>query len=150
MSEGSNPTVTRRDLATGLAAELAREALAEAGRLGVNVCAVVVDSAAQPLALLRMNGVSDVIVEIATDKARTAATFRRATDALRDRLGSDKMWLGATSRTSMMLWGGGLPIFDEDICVGAIGVSGALVEQDIQCAETALRTTGLRGASETT
>ncbi len=139
-----NITVTRRDLSTDLAAELVRNAVAEAGRLGVNICAVVVDTSGLPLALLRMNGVSEIIVGIATDKAKTAATFRRSTGELRDRLGTENMWLGATSRKNLMLWGGGLPIFDQDQCIGSIGVSGALVEQDVHCAETALGASDLQ------
>lgn len=136
--------VTRSDLSTELAAELVGNAIAEARRLRVNICAVVVDSASQPLAMLRMNAVSDMVVGIATDKAKTAATFRRATDEMRDRLGVDGMWLGAASRKNLMLWGGGLPIFVQDQCIGSIGVSGALVEQDIYCAETALVASGLQ------
>lgn len=144
MPEDRTIAVTRSDLSTDLAAELVGNAVAEARRLGVNICAVVVDSSGLPLATLRMNGVSEMIVGFATDKAKTAATFRRATDEMRDRLGADHLWLGASSRTNLMLWGGGLPIFHQDQCIGSIGVSGALVQQDIQCAEAALSASGLQ------
>jgi uncharacterized protein GlcG (DUF336 family) len=43
----------------------------------------------------------------------------------------------------MLLWGGGLPVLIDGVCVGAIGVSGGLVAQDIACAKAALAVYGL-------
>lgn len=136
--------VSRIDLSSVLASKVVERAVLEAGRIGIKVCAVVADSSGLPLAVLRMDEVNGPILEIATDKAYTAASFRRTTEALRDRMNDDSMRLGASSRKRLMLWGGGLPIFLDNKCIGSIGVSGGTPEQDIQCASAALSEFGLR------
>ncbi|MCF1709429.1 heme-binding protein [Tabrizicola sp. J26] len=140
---GTAATTTRRDITTETAAALVRAAIDEATRIKVRICAVAVDASGLPLALLRMNGVNEPMVAFATDKAWTAATMRRGTDALRQRMEQDPLRLGAANRERLMLWGGGLPIVIDGEVVGAIGVSGALVDQDVHCAEAALASCGL-------
>lgn len=136
-------TVARRDLTTDMAIKLTGAAIAEAARLGLRICAVVADAGGLPLSVMRMNGANEPFLTAALDKAWTAAGFRRSTEVLRERMAEDELRAGATSRPHMLLWGGGLPILVDGECVGAIGVSGGLVSQDITCAEAALSACGL-------
>lgn len=41
-------------------------------------------------------------------------------------------------RPRMVLFGGGIPVIHEGHCVGAVGVSGASEDQDVECAEKGL------------
>lgn len=130
--------VAQHHLGSATALQLVQAAIVEAERQGLRIAAVAVDAAGLPLAALRMDGVNEAFMTAATDKAWTAVAFRRSTDALRERMADDELRAGAASRSRMLLWGGGLPVLVGGACVGAIGVSGGLVAQDIACAEAAL------------
>ena len=49
-------------------------------------------------------------------------------------------------RNRLITWTGGIPIFDGQDCVGGIGVSGAMDHQDLECADAALKSVGLKDA----
>lgn len=139
----TSTVVSQAHLASATALQLVQAAVAEARRLGLRIVAVAVDAGGLPLAVLRMDGVNEAFLAAATDKAWTAATFRRSTEALRERMAAQELRAGAATRSRMLLWGGGLPVIVADTCVGAIGVSGGLVDQDISCAEAALHACAL-------
>lgn len=128
----------RPEMTHDQALALVRGAVEAALARDIAVAAVAVDATGLPLALWRMNGVNPAFLEAASDKAWTAAQFRRSTEALRERMAEETLRAGAASRGRMLLWGGGLPVLVEGACIGAIGVSGGLVAQDIACAEAAL------------
>jgi uncharacterized protein GlcG (DUF336 family) len=135
--------VVQHHLGAATAMQLVQAAIGEAERQGLRIAAVAVDAAGLPLAALRMDGVNEAFMTAASDKAWTAAAFRRSTDALRQRMADDELRAGAATRSRMLLWGGGLPVLIDGVCVGAIGVSGGLVAQDIACAKAALAVYGL-------
>ena len=54
--------------------------------------------------------------------------------------------LGVGTRNRLITWTGGIPIFDGQDCVGGIGVSGAMDHQDLECADAALKSVGLKDA----
>lgn len=135
----SHPTI-----ASSVAAELVAAVIAEAGRNGWNVAAAVVDRAGAPLASIRMDEALPPVLEFALDKAYTAATMRRSTEAFFERMtGSPSLTLGLQNRPRLMVWGGGLPIVHDGRVVGGIGVSGAQDFEDIACAKAVLAATGL-------
>lgn len=139
----TGPVVSQPHLGSAMALRLVQGAVAEAGRQGLRIAAVAVDAGGLPLAVLRMDGVNEAFLTAASDKAWTAAAFRRPTEALRTRMSAEDLRAGAATRSRMLLWGGGLPVMVEGACVGAIGVSGGLVTQDVACAEAALSACGL-------
>ena len=51
---------------------------------------------------------------------------------------------GFSNRNRLIPFGGGLPIFEDGIKVGAIGVSGGTEEEDIICAQYAIEKIGLK------
>lgn len=135
----SHPTVSART-----ALRLVEAAVAEAERNGWRVAAAVVDRAGLPLASLRMDAATPPILEFALDKAYTAATMRKGTEAFFERMtSSPSLTLGFQNRARLMVWGGGLPIVHEGAVVGGIGVSGAQDFEDIACAKAALTGQGL-------
>ena len=76
--------------------------------------------------------------EIAQSKAFTAL-FGMPTDQFYNALkGEPSLVAGLFNRPRIAAFGGGLPIKIGNEIVGAIGVSGATAEQDIECAQAAL------------
>lgn len=128
------------------AAHLAVRAAVECARvLGQRVSASVLDPSGVELAFLRMPGASLHSIEVARDKAYTAASFgfpSRDWDELLATF-SPAVRQGIILRPRLVVFGGGLPILAEGQLVAAIGVSGASEDQDEQCARAALAALGL-------
>ncbi len=110
---------------------------AELERRGKAAVIAVTDSHGELLALLRVSGAPLPSIAIAQNKAFTAARERRAsrdigqasrhpTDGFDLRNFGDPRYIG---------WGGGLPVWVGDACVGAVGVSGLAESEDIELAQ---------------
>jgi len=112
-----------------------KAAIAKAQNDGLRICAVVVDRGGHLLALGRMEQATFHSVQIATDKAYTAASFKFSTRLWRERL-QDRPHLanGLGQQPRFLLIGGGEPLVVDGEVVGAIGVSGASEDQDGDCA----------------
>lgn len=119
------------------AALAARASVEHALSLGVNVCVAVVDRSGLLMAFLRMPGAPLHSTDIATDKAYTAASFGVPTGVLGQALSQHSLAVqsGVPLQARVVLFGGGLALKRGEICIGAIGVSGASEDQDIACAE---------------
>ncbi|WP_175780358.1 heme-binding protein [Burkholderia anthina] len=131
-----------------LAASRAAQAAAEAAeRLGVRVNVAVVDAAGLLAAFVRMPGAPLHSIDIAIDKAYTAASFGLPTGAWHDALAthSDAVRQGLVLRARFVAFGGGLPIVDDGALIGGIGVSGGSEAQDEQCAHAGLDAAGFGG-----
>nr|WP_175801643.1 heme-binding protein [Burkholderia anthina] len=131
-----------------LAASRAAQAAAEAAeRLGVRVNVAVVDAAGLLAAFVRMPGAPLHSIDIAIDKAYTAASFGLSTGAWHDALAthSDAVRQGLVLRARFVAFGGGLPIVDDGALIGGIGVSGGSEAQDEQCAHAGLDAAGFGG-----
>lgn len=136
--------VTTASLTLATAQEMLRLALQTAADSGWRVAVCVCDPAGAVLASARMDGVAPPILTFAEDKAYTAATMRRATDAFAARMeASPALRLGLTTRARLLPWGGGLPVVHQGTVVGGIGVSGAKDFEDIACGKAALAALGL-------
>lgn len=136
--------LTMREIDGETALALARAALDHAKSGGREVAVAVVDPAGVPAALLRTDRVARSSVGFAIEKAVTAATLRKSTEALHARAAENPSFrLGMTNRPGLMVWGGGVAIFHGGDCVGGIGVSGARDVEDIECAMAAISRLGL-------
>lgn len=123
------------------AAHLAvRAAVDKAVELGVKVSAAVVDTRGIPIASLHMPGASLHSIEVALDKAYTAASFGFPTRDWRDVLDTyaPHVQAGIIERPRLVVFGGGIPILLDGERIGAIGVSGATEQQDDICAAAAV------------
>jgi uncharacterized protein GlcG (DUF336 family) len=110
-----------------------------AAQLNIAVTAVVVDESGRMVALGRMDRARPVTVDIAMNKAYTAASFQKPTSELADDVA--KSWfqsLVVSSNGRIMPGGGAIPVVEGGNVVGAVAVAGGTDEQDQQCAEAAL------------
>jgi uncharacterized protein GlcG (DUF336 family) len=99
------------------------------------VVAAVVGARGDLVAILRGDGAFVPSVEIARDKAYTAAVFGAATDALGQELGYNEVLRdGIAERPGIVLFAGGIPITLNGEVIGAIGVSGGSEDEDLACA----------------
>lgn len=118
-------------------------AVAHARDLGVKINVAVVDAGGNLTAFLRMPGAFLHSIDIAIDKAYTAAGFGFSTRDWMKVIGHDEgMKLGFSARPRLVVFGGGLPIRVDGQLIGGIGVSGASEEQDEACADAGLAAIG--------
>lgn len=104
-------------------------AVAEAQRRGWPLNIAVVDSGANLVAFLRMDGAQLGSIAIAEHKARTAAKYRRPTKAFEDGVQRS----GFTYQLSLddvIASRGGIPLIEGRNLIGAIGCSGGTGSQD--------------------
>ena len=130
---------------TAEAASLAcQAAIAHAEALGIRINVAVTDSSGTLAAFLRMPHAFLHSVDIAIDKAYTAASFGFPTSKWGGVIGDDELLrIGLNQRARLVLFGGGLPIAEGERRIGGIGVSGGSAEQDEACARAGLNALGL-------
>jgi glc operon protein GlcG len=100
---------------------------AEAQKNNWKVSIVIVDDAAIPLLLERLDGAGPTTAEVALGKARTAALTRQPTKLWEERVKERPAFLNFPA--GLAIWGG-VPILYQGECVGAIGVSGVQSQDD--------------------
>lgn len=113
---------------------------ARATTIGVPVNIAVLDAGAQLKAFSRMDGALLGSIDIAVGKAKTAALFQMTSEAVGEfcKPGGGSPGLEQTNG-GLVVFGGGLPIFAPDgTFLGAVGVSGGAVQQDMEVARAAL------------
>lgn len=134
-----NKTHIQVSLTLDAALVIAKAAISKGNELGVKLNASVVDSAGNRLVSLREPGAPMPAMDFAEKKAYTAANFKLPTDKWAEVLeGRTVLANGLAQHEKVALFGGGLPVFLDGVVVGAIGVSGGKVAEDIQCAEAGL------------
>jgi uncharacterized protein GlcG (DUF336 family) len=111
------------------AQSLIQAAVAEALKKGWSMNIAVVDSGANLVAFLRMDGAQLASVSVAEHKARTAAKYRRPTKAFEDAVQkSDYKYV--LSLDDVIASRGGIPLIEDGKIIGAIGCSGGTGSQD--------------------
>jgi uncharacterized protein GlcG (DUF336 family) len=121
------------------AKKLAAAAEAEARKLNLSVAISIVDTHGFPVFFEVQDDTQSASVNLAVQKARTAAMLRRPTKALEDGVGSGRHAL--LSLPDTILIEGGEPIVVNGKIIGAIGVSGGASAQDGTIARGALAAT---------
>lgn len=122
-------------------AQFALATLAEAvERRGEAAVIAVADMRGELLAFLRMDGASIASVQIAQNKAFTAARLatpsREVGDRVRD--GDDGHDIGYFGDPRYIGWGGGVPVIVGGQCVGAVAVSGLPEDVDMDLCQAAV------------
>jgi len=134
--EAATRTVEKRVLTLDGARMVAAAAEAEARRLNTTGAIAVVDDGGNLLYLVRIDNTFPAGATVATDKARTAATFRMPTRNLEDAVKNGRTSLVAVSVMTPLA--GGIPLSIDNQIVGAVGVSGAAsAQQDEELAKVA-------------
>ena len=132
--------IDKKTISAALAQAMVEAAAKEAAAIGMPMAISVCDEAGHPKAFLRMDGAALLVVGVAIKKARTACAGEGPTDFWAGYIKEHEPEL-ATSIAhveDMMIIGGGFPIMVDAQMVGAIGVSGGAVAEDVQCAKAAL------------
>jgi uncharacterized protein GlcG (DUF336 family) len=131
-----------------ITAEFAQELLAAAVRASADtdrrMVIAIVDREGTLKAFLRMDGAPLLSVEIAQNKAYTAAAFGLATHAWFEFIkGDEPLRLGIVHTERLVTFGGGYPIVVDGDVIGGIGVSGGHYTDDMEVACAALEAAGL-------
>lgn len=127
------------------ALRLLAEVRAEAARQGIVVAAAVADRGGNPVASARMDGSALGAMALAVDKAYTAVLWEVPTGEFMSSTqpGGADWGFNTTTGGRVVVYAGGLPIFQGGELLGGVGVSGGTGEQDEACARAALAATGL-------
>ena len=140
----SPPTVAQANVSTSLAQALVNAAIEHASAKGQPFVVAVVDSAGVLKSYDRMDGAPLLSVEIAQNKAYTAAAFGISTDVWHNFIKDDAPLLtGIVHTPRLVTFGGGYPLKVEGALVGGIGVSGGHYSDDMDVALAALKACGL-------
>lgn len=138
MSQKPEVAVTRATLAQAIVAATVREAQ----KRSVRVCVAVVDPGGHLVAFLRMDGIPFHLIDVAQDKAITAASFGMSTTELafslnRHSKAAVEFFRG---REHLVLLGGGIPLHRGNELIGGVGVTGSSEAEDEACALAAVET----------
>jgi uncharacterized protein GlcG (DUF336 family) len=104
-------------------------AVAEATRRGWSMSVAVLDSGANLVAFLRMDGAQLASISIAEHKARTAVKYRRPTKAFEDVV-QKYDFKYVLSLDDVIASRGGIPLIEDGKIIGAVGCSGGAGSQD--------------------
>jgi uncharacterized protein GlcG (DUF336 family)/mannose-6-phosphate isomerase-like protein (cupin superfamily) len=120
----TTPLIAEKPILTEAAADLiARATEAKAIARGVAPVIAVVDDGGTLITLRRPDAAQVASVDVAIDKARTAAIFRRPSKDFEDQTRNGRV--AALALHGAVSLQGGMPILYQDHVIGAIGVSGA-------------------------
>jgi uncharacterized protein GlcG (DUF336 family) len=111
----------------------------EALSIGVPMAIAITDAEGGLILFSRMDGALPASTDIAISKAYTAAALRMSTQELGELAQPGKPLYGIqqTLPGKIVLFGGGLPLRFKEKIIGAIGLSGGSVDEDIKVAEAA-------------
>lgn len=131
------PTPTANGITLDEANGIIAAARKKAGEIGVPQNIAVVDAGSNLTAFARMDGAWLGSIDIAVGKAKTARFFDMTSEDLgaMAQPGEPIFGINASNDGKVIIFGGGIPLVRGGVIVGAIGVSGGLVPQDIEVAE---------------
>jgi glc operon protein GlcG len=119
---------------------------ARAKEIGIRIAMAVLDEGARLIALGRMDGAPPLSPRIAEAKASGSALTLREGEALAEMYKERPGFFAVVERLAhgnVVPGAGSRLLRREGRVIGALGVSGGLPQQDVDCAEAALRALGL-------
>src|SRR6478609_7173933 len=123
-------------LTTEGAMAVLQAALAKAQEMSVPEVIAVVDAGGTVKALVRMDRSPNASIDIALDKAFTAASFHAPTDQFAKAVSGDPIILASILKAPhVTLLPGGIPLMSGETVIGAIGASGGSGEQDVEVSQ---------------
>ena len=130
----------KRSITTEAAHQIIAAAERKASEIGRPMVIAIVDDGGTLKAFSRMDGAPLLSIQVAQDKAYTAAGFGLPTDQWHEFIKNDPpLAAGATAAIQrLVIFGGGYPIKIGDQIVGGIGVSGGHYSQDMEVAQAGL------------
>jgi uncharacterized protein GlcG (DUF336 family) len=122
-------------ISTESAKNVAAASIAEAQKNKWKMAIAIVDTGGYLVFFEKMQDTQTGSVELAIEKARTAALFRRPTKVFQDGVAAGGEGLRLLRLTGAIPIDGGVPIIVDGKLIGAVGVSGGSGEQDGQVAK---------------
>lgn len=110
-------------------------AIAEARKIDCYMAVAIVDTGGHLVYFEKMDGTQTGSVDLAIEKACTAALFRRPTKVFEDAVAAGGVGLRFLRLTGAIPVDGGFPIIVDGKLIGGIGISGGAGEQDGQVAK---------------
>lgn len=145
ISNMNSVVITQKTISRQASMEACLFAVKKAEELNISINVSVVDNKGLEMAFLRMENSFIHSINIAKDKAFTSASFGFPTEQWTEIFKQmPHLEQGFSNRDRLIPFGGGLPIFEGSVKVGAIGVSGGTEEEDIICAKYAIEQIGLK------
>ena len=115
---------------------MVQRGMRRAAEIGVPMVLAVVDANGDLLQMRRMDGALIISVTLAPHKAYTAAIVRMSTEEFAAAAQPGGSLFGIdVNMPKMTLVGGGIPVLKNGVVVGAVGVSGGSVAQDVDVAK---------------
>jgi len=128
----------KKMLTLAAAQKMVAAAQVEAERNHLAGVIAVCDDGGWPILVLRMDNSAFVAsVELAPGKARTAALFKKPSQALEESINHGR--IAAVTARGFIEMQGGLPIVVDGQVIGGIGASFATPEDDVRIAEAGLK-----------
>jgi uncharacterized protein GlcG (DUF336 family) len=121
-------------ISTADAKRAAAAAIAEALKNKWNMAIAILDTGGHLVYFEKMQDTQTGSVDVAIEKARSAALFRRPTKLFEEGVAAGGAGLRLLRLTGAVPIDGGVPIIAEGKLIGAIGISGGSGEQDGQVA----------------
>ena len=112
-------------------------AVVEAARNNWNMAVAIVDPGGNLVYYEKMDNTQIGSANVAIDKARSAALFKRPTKVFQDRLASGGVGIAVLAVEGAVPVEGGVPLIKDGAVIGAIGVSGDSSGNDGLCAQAA-------------
>ena len=127
-----------------MAKKMAAAAEQKAIEIDVPMVISIIDIGGNPVYLERMEDSLIASIEIAQNKAFTAASLKMPSSTVCDlaKESGPLFGLGSDCGGRIVTFGGGFPIMDGEKFIGAIGVSGGSVEEDMSVAKAGLAAIG--------
>jgi glc operon protein GlcG len=127
------------DVDLAMAKKIMVAAEAEAKQKGWPVAIAIVDTHGLLLLFQRLDQTQHGSVEVAIEKARTAALFRRESKVFEDMIGQGGANMKVLKLPGALGVEGGLPIIVDGKIVGGIGVSGVKSSEDAEVGRAGLK-----------
>ncbi|MDQ0220416.1 heme-binding protein [Peribacillus cavernae] len=123
-----------------LAKRLIESAEKKANEMEVPMVISIVDEGGNFIACHRMDDALLVSVDIAQNKAWTSVAMKMPTSDLAQAagMGKDLYGINTTNNGRVVVFGGGIPLRKNGQIIGAVGVSGGSVEEDMRVAQAAV------------
>ncbi|WP_369816886.1 heme-binding protein [Salinicoccus sp. YB14-2] len=124
-----------------LAKELIDAAEKEAASIDVQMVISIVDAGGNLIATHRMDDAWIASLDVAQNKAWTSVALKMPTVDLAEATvqNGELYGLNTTNQGRIVVFGGGYPLEKDAKVVGAVGVSGGAVNQDMQVAQAAVK-----------
>lgn len=131
-----------KELSLDIVKEMAKAAEEKAQEMNVPVIFAAVDAGANLMLMHRMEEAFITSIDIAINKAYTAACLKQGSHNIAECVqpGQSLYGLQLTNNCKIVPFGGGLPVIVDGKVVGAVGVSGGTVEEDMTIAQAAIDT----------